>query len=843
MALGKLPHIVLTDPPETSLYTTTKTGRDEKASPSRNRIPHGQYLQNQLNIAWQQAEYDQAVSHSTRNGIYIEFKSDPNSELELMSLENLPKRIRLLNVREKIETVVSGDSGEETQKTITYATVFVPHTQKNFFLDRLEKYVKSVNEGVPEDKPDNAKLVDSIADIRQALLDSFWVDVADLLPADTPEWVEVWLSSHALDVINGFEKLLTEQQIQARDGYIKFPERVVKVIYASWAQLEKLTALSDYIAEYRRAKTTAAYWAELNNREQADWVEDLLERCNFDSESQSVVCILDAGVNNGHPLIQPVLLDNDCQTVDPAWGTDDHDKHGHGTSMAGIVAYGNLAEALESAEQIELTHRLESLKILPRPPQQTAPNLWGYIASQAISRAEIQEPDRKRSICMAVTAEDTRDRGRPSSWSAELDQLASGAIDDTHRLIIVSAGNITVNIAEAATQYPDVQLTDSVHDPAQSWNALTVGAHTELDQITDTTLSGYTPVAPKHGLSPFSTTSTTWDENKWPVKPELVLEGGNLAVDGKGFSTECADLSLLSTHHDPQQAHFSYFNMTSAATAQLGWMAGKLQASNLDFWPETIRALLVHSATWPEALKQQFIDDDKKTSYKYLLSICGYGVPSLERAMYSAQNSLTLIAQSTLQPFDKKPEGESGYRTKDMHLYELPWPKEVLLDLPDDTPVEMRVTLSYFVEPGPGEVGWQDRYRYASHGLRFELNSPGELQNEFVKRINKAARDVDEGKPGTKSPSDHWLLGSTARDRGSIHSDIWQGTAAALADSNLIAVSPTIGWWRERSYLERWNREARYSLVVSITTPDETVDVYTPVAIQVGVPVAVEIPT
>ncbi len=87
------------------------------------------------------------------------------------------------------------------------------------------------------------------------------------------------------------------------------------------------------------------------------------------------------------------------------------------------------------------------------------------------------------------------------------------------------------------------------------------------------------------------------------------------------------------------------------------------------------------------------------------------------------------------------------------------------------------------------------------------------------------------------------MLGSNARDRGSIHSDIWRGTAADLAGSNLIGISPTIGWWRERSYLERWNREARYSLIVSITTPDETVDVYTPVAVQVGVPIVIQVPT
>lgn len=839
MALERLPHIVLTDPPKTNIYTRPPRRVEEQNGPSRVRIPHGQYLQKQLNLAWQEAEDEQAVSYSARCGIYLEFKSDPNSELELKRLENLPKRIRLLNVRKK--TVMLDNDGGETQQTTIYATVFVPHTQKRFFLDKLEKYL---NENTAKGKPKNSKLVDSIADIRKALLvDSFWIDIDELVPADNPEWVEVWLSSDAEEIIRSFEELLNEQQIQARDGYIKFPERAVKVICANRTQLEKLTLFSDYIAEYRSAKTTAAYWVELNNRDQADEVVNLLERCSFDGETQSAVCILDTGVNNGHPLIHLVLSDNDCQAVDPTWGTDDHDKHG--TLMAGIVAYGDLVEALESTEQIALTHRLESVKILPRPPDQNEPNLWGYITSQAISRAEIQAPDRKRSICLAVTADDTRDRGRPSSWSAALDQLASGVDDDSRRLFIVSAGNATSDIKEAANQYPDIQLTDSVHDPAQSWNAITVGAYTELDQITDATLTGYKPVAPKNGLSPFSTTSVTWEENKWPVKPELVLEGGNLAIDNTGFATECDDLSLLSTFYDPQTAHFSSFNMTSAATAQLSWMAGKLQASNPDFWPETIRALLVHSAAWPDELKRQFINNDKKTSFKRLLSICGYGVPSLERAMYSAQNSLTLIAQSILQPFDKKPKGESGYRTKDMHLYELPWPKGVLLGFPDNSSVEMRVTLSYFVEPGPGEVGWKDRYRYASHALRFELNSPGESKNEFVKRINKAARGADAGedKPGTKSPSDHWLLGSQTRDRGSIHSDIWQGTAADLAGSNLIAVSPTIGWWRERSHLGRWSKKTRYTLVVSIITPDETIDVYTPVAEQVGVPVAIEIPT
>ena len=840
MADKRLPHITLTKPPETTLYTTSTPGRgSEPVNPIRDRGYHGNFLLGQLKQAWEQTEHERVVSHTTRNGVYLEFKSDADFDLATKSLEDLSKKIRLLNVRRLSEFVADEETGVPTEKITTFATVYVPNAEKKFFLNKLEKYL---HENTPTNKPSNGALVESIADVRKALLAvSFWCDSSDLIPTQQREWIEVWLSNHSADVIHGFESLLDEHQIQSRFGCIKFPERAIKVIFADHKELEKLTLLSDHIAEYRRAKAPAVYLMEWNNKEQAELVEKLLSRIKVDSESNSVVCILDTGVNNGHPLIHLVLSDEDCQAVDLEWGADDHDKHG--TLMAGIVAYGDLTQALLSDGKIDLLHRLESIKILPKPPEQNAPNLWGYITSQAVSLAEIQAPGRNRCICMAITASDTRDQGKPSSWSAELDQLASGAQDEngTRRLIIVSAGNTTAETNDAAKDYPIIQSTDSVHDPAQSWNALTVGAYTALDKISDPLLAGYTPVAPKDGISPFTTTSLDWEENKWPIKPELVLEGGNLAVDKAGFATEADELSLLSTFYKPHEGHFYPFNMTSAATAQLGWMAGQLQARNPNFWPETVRALLVHSAEWPETMKKQFVSNESKTSFKRLLSICGYGVPNLERALYSAQNSLTLIAQAELQPFDKKPKGESGYRTRDMHLYELPWPKDVLLALPDVTSVQMRITLSYFVEPGPGEIGWKDRYRYASHALRFELNSPGETKDEFVRRINKAAWDKNEGKPDTQSPSDHWVFGSQARDRGSIHSDIWKGTAAELAASNLIAISPTIGWWRERSYLGRWGKQTRYSLVVSITTSDENVDIYTPVALQVGIPIEIKI--
>ena len=172
---------------------------------------------------------------------------------------------------------------------------------------------------------------------------------------------------------------------------------------------------------------------------------------------------------------------------------------------------------------------------------------------------------------------------------------------------------------------------------------------------------------------------------------------------------------------------------------------------------------------------------------------------------------------------------------KDMHVHDLPWPRETLSGL-GELEVTMRVTLSYFIEPGPGEIGWRDRYRYPSFALRFDINSPGESRSDFLRRLNVAAREDGE-LPGTDSGTDRWMIGSTNRNLGSIHSDIWSGTAADIAACNLIGVYPIAGWWRERANIGRCNRQARYSLIVSISTQPESIDLYTPVAIKLRIPI------
>ena len=251
----------------------------------------------------------------------------------------------------------------------------------------------------------------------------------------------------------------------------------------------------------------------------------------------------------------------------------------------------------------------------------------------------------------------------------------------------------------------------------------------------------YEVVAQSGGFSPYSRTSVLFDKT-WPIKPEIVLEGGNAVKSGDGAFDD-ADFSVLTTHHNPIHGVFTTVNATSAATATAAWLAAKIQTEYPQAWSETVRALIIHSAEWTSEMKKQFLNGTKKGDYQQLLRSCGYGVPSFERAIETVNNRVNLIIQSELQPFDKV---DGRYRTNEMHIHELPWPKEELLNMLD-AEVEMKVTLSYFIEPGPGEKGWKDKYRYASSGLRFDLNGTSDKES-FLKRINKAAVDEDGKRRG-----------------------------------------------------------------------------------------------
>lgn len=826
----RLPHLLVRDTATTSRYTSPRDGRGPGLNlPQRNRAQHAEYLVRQIEQAREQEaniiQEQRAFGLDAGNGIYISFESEPTFDLKFESLEFQRSGIELCSIKQV---------GEQT-----VATVFVPEGKLAYFLKKISQYRdEETTPGSPDKpaKPKNKDLVESISAIKLAALRELWTDDTKLFPkGDESIWWEVWLRHSRKADYEGFLRQHAPQlEMTVSEEAIHFLDRTVLLVRGTKVQMTRSINLLGSIAEVRGAKETAAFFTGMDRAEQKDWIDSALARMSVLPDDPPSVCLLDTGLNEQHPLLQSVADPVDMHSYNkPDWGTDD--RYGHGTPMAGLAVYGDLTEALAHGGPIELTHRLESVKIMPTPGYHKDKRLYGAITRESISRVEIN-PNRKRVFCMAVTTTDDRDRGRPSSWSATVDALASGSEDEQNRLIVLSAGNTDQGQRHL---YPDSSFTDEVHDPGQAWNALTVGGYTEKVQLNTAQYPGWQPIAPEGDLAPCSCTSMSWVKT-WPIKPEIVMEAGNMAispVDGTADYID-DDLQLLSTGHQfALGKQLISFGDTSAAVALAARLAAMVQSHYPDYWPETIRALIVHSAQWTDAMKARFQPLRTQDHYRQLLRYCGYGAPNTDDLFWSTQSCLTLIAQDSLQPFFKD-DGE--IKTRDINLHSLPWPTEVLQALPEETRVEMKVTLSYFIEPNPGERGWANKYRYASHGLRFDVRRPLETLEAFQQRVNQQARD-EESRPNrhTVKESGKWVLGENLRKLGSVHSDTWHGSAAELAERGYIAVYPVLGWWKERANLQRWGKRARYALIVTIKTPRVETDIYTPVVNQIEAVVVV----
>jgi hypothetical protein len=810
------PHIHLHDVGHSEPYTSRQRPQTPPP-PARNRQAHAQILLTALNQALVGANAQLAArANAADAGFYLQFQLPPGNQEFVQKLEDRRSHIELVSVQRGL-----------ADNAPTIATVFVPHQAANYFLRKVAAYQTEVTKS---GRPRHEDLVNRIDDVSLAVIRPFFTDEEDRLPVENQSiWWEIWLRAGLREQ---FQAAAATLEIPLKlDEIIEFPEREVVLAFSNLTSLGTLLTRTDAIAEIRLAKDTPALFLQMRNVEQAEWVANLLARVEPPGADAVSVCVLDSGITHTHPLLVPGIQNADVHTYDPAWGTGDSAFWlGHGTAMGGVALFGDLQQPLSDHAPIALDHRLESVKILHPAGIQHDPNLYGAVTAEAVARAEITAPHRPRVICMAVTSDFDVRRGRPSSWSAAVDRLCFG--DETaRRLFLISAGNI-----ERAKIPPENYLArvdvEPVFNPAQAWNALTIGAFTEKTTISDQAFENWVALAPNGDLAPTSRTSLTW-EKQWPIKPELVCEGGNWATDGATVDSP-DDLGLLTTHFQPHLQQFDIIRDTSAATAMAANLAGRVLAGRPTLWPETLRALLVHSAEWTPAMLAHWDQNGTRPEKLAFLRRYGYGVPNFGRALFSSLNDATLIVEDGLRPFWRDAKGV--LKTRDMHLHSLPWPRAELEAL-GETEVKLRLTLSYFVEPNPGDRGWNRRHRYASHGLRFAVKRSLENLPAFQARINGAIEMEEQGLPADVG-GDDWMLGSI-RNLGSIHSDHWRGTAAELARRDAIAIYPVGGWWKEKPNLARYDRQVRYALVVSIRATAGAIDIYTP--IQTAIPVVIPI--
>ncbi len=669
----------------------------------------------------------------------------------------------------------------------------------------------------------------------------------DAIPGDRACWFEIGCRGGyrypEQDTINSRAQVARQLHrlgvSQKLDEFLG-PEQVYFFVRVTRAQVAALQVATDCIYDIELAPQPLRDLKLLDDLETKDITNFVLTEPREDAPS---VVVLDTGVATGHPLLKSAILT--ATTAGPEIPSPE-DTHGHGTRMAGLVLYRDLGAAIERGSA-EAPHWLQSSRLLIAPGYGTSSDdnceKWPVLTEQAVHAAEKADARaRNRAFVLAITRtmqDPPLDGIAPTLWSQAVDQIAFGS--GQGRLMIVSAGNARHEQWLAlAEQHPLLQLSEKIHQPAQAVNALTVGAFTARVELpNDKDYAEARVVATKPGgISPFTSTGLVGKE--WPIKPDVVFEGGNLAISGTLTNDTVPTLSALttSTRHT-LGSPVTLMSMTSEAAARAGHLAAHIWKLEPELRSETVRGLIVHSASWSKAMREDFPGSNDR------LLACGYGVPNELLASQCAQGIATIVVEDSVPnavieeaPKKKPPKRATTKATepqdrRKVKIYRLPIPESLLTD--DDPDVELRVTLSYFTEPN--KFG---RRSYHGLDLRWDMQGPQESDNAFIQRINVLKRALDkEGKrvkpPKTKSFD--WDIGIQTRSRGTVQSDRWRGRMSGLVGDKLIAIVPKLGWWEQRTALRM--QEMKFSLIVSVFGPGVYAAIKPRVEVEQGINIEV----
>lgn len=782
---------------EVRKFTPRSNLRNQKEIPQRNRGEHAELLKEQYHRIVSQAIALQdelaANGQPVANGIYMDFEM--NKKLISSGLDT-KTGAQILKVSEEQE---SGNVD---------VTVFVKRKNKDWLTNKTNEYANIDGEKGPK----NEMLIAPINEITSADIHSLYDSPTafDDLAEETVSLFELWISKredYSIDIVSQVFAILS---IECNIGHrLQFADVDVFLIKTTKEILELLPNHLGYIEGVRRYHQPSILTKthEVNR----EWNNLLRNEINFALTDDSVcVGILDTGVNNAHDLLGSALPDDRMRTAISTQDSIDHSFHG--TDMAGLALLGDLTElAYRRGGTLNVEHSLASVKIFEKS-HETDSLFYGAIIEDAIEQAH----NLGATIsCMAITDEVSFE-GCPTSSSAALDESLyhGGACD---RMIVISAGNIETPEVDA-TNYMASCKANAILSPSQAWNALTIGAYTEKTMVDDT--QNYTPLAAPGGVSPMSRSTYPWINGR--IKPEVVMEGGNLTSHSVYGTTTNTDLSVITTSQDLKEP-LEAFSATSAATALAARFAARIKVANPTLNMLSVRALMVHSAKWTKEMTSI-------GQVKDIMPLCGYGVPDEEIATFSNEKCATFVFENEIIPFVQ--EG-SSIKYNEMHYYDLPWPVELLEAMHDEI-VTMRVTLSYYVKPAPGSGGKNNKYRYPSATLHFDVKSSSETEDEFLRRRNK-----NEGEPSDTNDSARWKIGQQRRENGTVQSDWFTCTAQQLVECGKIVVFPGSGWWKERK-LENIENAIKYSLVVSIKS--EKTEVYqaveTAICNKIGIQIA-----
>jgi hypothetical protein len=415
-----------------------------------------------------------------------------------------------------------------------------------------------------------------------------------------------------------------------------------------------------------------------------------------------LACLVDSGVVAAHPLLAGVIVDE--RDFDSGENTP-VDRCGHGTHLAGLIVYGDVARCVREGRW-EPRVRLLSAKVMRNVDGSPGFDDHNEVAIHTQLGNAIRAFAKEHDCRVFNLSLGDPDRpyvgGRQLPWALLLDELAR----ELDVVLVVSSGNVVSPEVPLVRTSPDFQAaireqlfagSHELIDPATALLALTVGAVARsAAPFARADLPGVRPAlvgAPAEGPPPFARVGHVESVGAAPqraVKPDLCAYGGNAALNdtGTGWRLHEPQLDEPSLKFDYQHGRLlaglsgsspaaaSVTHCCAVVEAELRRRAapGQRPTANL------IRALVVHSAK-PAGDLETWIATGvgKADSERRRLRVAGHGRPDPERAAFSTDARVVLVAEDEI---------EDGR----FHLYELELPDAMLIGTGTR---RVRVTLAF----------------------------------------------------------------------------------------------------------------------------------------------------
>ncbi|MDP4031195.1 MAG: S8 family peptidase, partial [Candidatus Beckwithbacteria bacterium] len=333
------------------------------------------------------------------------------------------------------------------------------------------------------------------------------------------------------------------------------------------------------------------------------------------SQNKKSIIVFDHPVCISHPIIKP-LADN---PLGEAYATT---SESHGTQVASLVIFGS-----KISQSGKLTGRNKILPVNIFPISNGRPIFNENVIIDTLKQHS--SPNIALIANLSINDYTPYSRKNVHRLTALLDELAV----DYNCLFVISAGNLFKQWGKAETNrilsigYPNYfkENVTTILSPADSINNLTVGSITYQ--------ASPNSVAPVGEPSPVTRRGFTDTEGFYFIKPDLVEYDSNF--DSK-YSCEDNGPFMAYPSDSLIRAAGTSFS-TPLATHELGVLSQMYP----EYTVNSLKALVIHFA--------KPITSNIQVPPTIAKSLVGYGLPDLERALYSLNTSSTIVIEDKIK--------------------------------------------------------------------------------------------------------------------------------------------------------------------------------------------------